>query len=555
MDTLPRALGLVGAIALIALSGIILPRPARERLDASLGALGAPVRLGAEWVRLRVRAPKVVPAEEGLGTEVLAVRECLAWRRAALLSGCGEGEGAASVDCRARRVAVELATRERHASLGPFVGVGSTCGPDHLFGQAMVLGGGSRMGISAPAPVLTGDGQLVGVIESSGPLTSVMVPIGTRGLVLPCDILGREGAQGVVVGPWRRAGQGDTEAVAGAVELQVTGRLASPHLGDVVVSSCSLVSPFPGGVPGGLAVGRISALETTEEGCTRARVRLWCARVPETVYVMTSLSAGVSTPEADPRAELARCRAELRCLTALESDQLPRALRQVQRLGQAAQGREDVARIVFAVQGRTPVSFFDHVDPVSPLRLGLRPGLACLQHGALAGVLCREDRRGDLHLRLLTSRRLAVRVEVVQHNGVRYRGLVAAAEGRLGEERVPDDWHLPGQPRLQVVSLDHGGHRVRVPAEVVTAAGGELLLPPGIPVGRLVTPGDEPHGLPWEVIPYADFSFLDYCAALVPRSTLAGGGAAASAAGPTAAGSGGTIPPPQEAERRRREDG
>jgi hypothetical protein len=236
------------------------------------------------------------------------------------------------------------------------------------------------------------------------------------------------------------------------------------------------------------------------------------------LYAVTGRSAVEgSAIEKDPKAAQARYMAEMRRVSNIEQDLIQGAVRQLLGTLKAGESAGALARVAFALKSRRPESFYQVADAAGPAALGLRPGVACLASGGLVGIMVREN--DLLRLRLLTSSEIAVRVEVVQPNGVRYRGLLAAADGAQALEPVPEGWALPGHPRLQLVSLENEGLPLLLPADVITAAGGVLALPPGIPVGRLVAAREDLFTPGWQVQPYVDFGALTYCTALVPTVT------------------------------------
>jgi len=275
-----------------------------------------------------------------------------------------------------------------------------------------------------------------------------------------------------------------------------------------------------GQLPGGIPVGWVDGIESTEEEYCRARVRVVPPGPSRVLYAMSTQPAtDGQAAEPDPAAAQARYQAELRRVMTFERELIPGAIRHLVGLRRPGEQADALARIVFAIRSRARDTFYRAVDPAGPDALGLRPGIPCLSNGSLAGVVVSEN--DSLRVRLLTSPDLAICVQVIQPGGVRYRGLLAAADGPQAEEAVPDGWALPGQPRLQLVKLENDGLPVRFPADVVTASGGAVALPPGIPVGSLVGGPDDPFAPAWHVVPYADLGALTYCTALIPTATHA----------------------------------
>lgn len=518
MGALREYLGVLLAVCMIALPGLLLPRAARTALDRGLReTLVMPAQVLTSWALVRLSDVAAGRRAAPGGSDPEIHRQFLE-RKWETVRPRREGGGPTATPV--YRYAYDLALRDRYAPLNRFCRAPVLCRRAELLREGLRLGCGRRHHVFRGAPVFNSEGYLVGLVDDVMPLTSTLSRLGAAQVRLYCDVSGRDGVQGVLVGDWRRRTPTGPAERVGTVELQISSRGTSVSVGDAVVTSSFAATDHQALLPGGIPVGWVDGIETTEEGYVRARVKVSLPGSSRTLYVATGqvVAAGVEA-ECAAGAAQARYRAELRRVWTVERDLIPGARRQL--LGVLAAGRQadSMARIAFAIRSRHPQTYYHIAEPAGAAALGLRPGIACLFNGALAGVMVRED--DTLRVRLLTSPELAVRVEVIQPNGVRYRGLLAAADGPLAAEPVPDGWALPGQPRLQLVSLENDGLPVQLPASVVTAAGGAVALPPGIPVGTLVNARDDAFAPAWQVQPYADLGALTYCVALVPTVTLA----------------------------------
>jgi hypothetical protein len=520
MRTLREYLGVLLAVCLVAVPALLLPRLARTGLERLLReTLVTPAQVLTSWVLLRTWAAGIgVETAHSDTADPEAQLEALRrkWQSQVPLP---PGHGLRSTSL--YRAAFELAFRERYAPLRQFVPAPILSRRDESFREALRLGCGRRRQVSTGAAVFSPEGYLVGLVDDAMLITSTLSCLGADHLRIHCDVLGRDGVQGILAGPWRQRLPGGLDAQANCLELQVISRGTSVSPGDGVVTSSFAGSRSQMLVPGGIPVGSVDAVEPTEEGYVRARVRLPAAEPRRVLYVESNQAVVDGRPaETDPAAAQARCLADLRRLTAFQRDQVPGAIVQLTGIrtwaGAQANG---MAQVAFAIRYRAAETFYETAEPAGPDAVGLRPGLACLAHGGLAGVTVAEG--NALRVRLLTSPAMPVNVEVLQPNGVRYRGLLAAADGRQAREAVPEGWYLPGQPRLQLVTLDNDGLPLQLPAQVVTAAGGAVALPPGIPVGELVGAQDDPLLPPWLMRPSVDFGALTYCVALVPTVTHA----------------------------------
>lgn len=529
MGALREYLGILLGVCLVVVPGLLLPRPLRSGLERVLReGLVMPGQTITSCVLLQARRLGGRDDRATVGAGEAAAHEAALQSRWQTVLPLPPGNGLRGTP--RYRAAVELAMRERYEPLRRFVRAPVLSERDGQFSEGMRLGCGRGDGVEAGAPAVTAEGYLVGVVDEATRHTCRLSRLGSPGVRVYCDVWGSDEAQGILAGLWRgRPAAGGVPGVPG-LELQIIGRGISVKAGDAVVTSS-----FAGGagrqLPGGIPVGWVDGVETTEEGYTRARVRVHSPGSGEgSVYVMTvhpvtGTGPGVEAPDATQ----ARCRAELRRVLTYERDLIPAVLRELAGGGpEAGADGQGMARIVFGIRQRDAASFYDWAEPAGWAALGLRPGLACLSNRALIGVTAQE---GDaLRVRLLTAPAMPVSVEVVQANGVRYRGLLAAAEGANSREPVPDGWSLPGQPRLQIVSLENEGLPVLLPAQVVTAAGGVVPVPPGIPVGELVGDQGDPFAPCWQVRPYANFGCLAFCTALVPTAAHAVSPSAGSAA-------------------------
>jgi len=518
MEALREYLGVLLAVCLIALPGLLLPRSARQALDRCLReALVMPAQVLTSWALLQVdeAASRRKAVADTADPEVHRQFLERKWQMVRPRS-----DGVGSTGTPLYRYAYDLATRDHFVTLNQFCRAPVQCRRAELFREGLRLGCGRRDKVQPGAPVFNAEGYLVGLVDEVMPLTATMSRLGADHLHLHCDVLGRDGVQGVLAGPWRRRTPTGPAERVGALELQITSRGSSVNVGDSVVTSSFAATGNQTLLPGGIPVGWIDAVETTEEGYVCARVKVSLPGQSRVLYVATG--RGVSDgglPERDRSAAQARMMAELRRAVTVERDLVPGALRQLQGVLKAGQQADSMARIVFAIKARHPETYYQVAEPAGPAALGLRAGVPCLYNGALAGVMVRESE--TLHVRLLTSPEMAIRVEVIQPNGTRYRGLLAAADGPEAVEPVPEGWVLPGQPRLQLVSLENDGLPVQLPANVVTASGGAVSLPAGIPVGILVASREDAFAPAWLVQPYADLGALTYCVALVPTVTSA----------------------------------
>jgi cell shape-determining protein MreC len=516
MGALREYLGVLLAVCLVALPGLLLPRAARAALDRTCReALIMPTQVLTSWVL--ARAWDIHAGRQPAGTSADAdVYRQFVERRWQAVRPLPEGHGFRGT--RIYRAAHDLALRERYVALRQFARGPVLWQRAEPFREGVRLACGSRQGVTPGAPVFTATGCLAGLVDATMPLTCTMSHLGADHIRLFCDVLGRDGVQGILVGEWKQRRPAGPDARAGRLELQIASRGIAVSVGDAVVTSSAAATAAQGLLPGGIHVGWIDAVETTEEGYVRARVKVPLSSDSRVLYAVTRLavSEGIAV-ERDPQAAQARYMAELRRVQNIEQDLIQGAVRQLMGIMRVGSPTGALARVAFAIKSRQPDSFYQVADPAGAAALGLRPGVACLANGGLAGVLVREN--DALRLRLLTSTEMAVRVDVVQPNGRRYRGLLAAADGPQALEPVPEGWVLPGHPRLQLVSLENEGLPVLLPADVVTAAGGVLALPPGIPVGTLVAARDDPFTPGWQVQPYVDFGALTYCTALVPTVT------------------------------------
>lgn len=521
MGALREYIGVLAGICLIAVPGLLLPQRLRLGFDRGLReALVMPGQVVTSWVLLRWAAPRAVPAAAEQPDP--AVHQQLLDRRWQALLPRREGPGVVGASLYPH--AYDLALRDRFVFLNRFCRAPVLSRRVDLFRDGLRLGCGRRDAVVSGAPVFNAEGYLVGLLDEVMPLTSTMRALGSGPLALYCDIPGRDGMQGVLVGAWRRRSPGGPATLAGSLELQISSRGIAVTVGDAVVTSSFAASGQQALVPGGIPVGWVDAVETTEEGYVRARVKVPPTAGRRRLYVATRRQAPSygAAPESDPDAAQARVMAELRRLLAVEKDLLPGAQRQL--AGVLAAGRQGgrqadaMARVAFAIRHRDLATYYDHAEPAGAASLGLRAGLACLCQGALAGVIVREEDR--LRLRLLTSPEMALRVDVLQPDGRRFRGLLARADGPQAFEPVPEGWALSGQPRLQVLGLDNAGLPVQLPAAVVTAAGGAIALPEGLPIGTLIGARDDVFAPAWEVQPRVDFGALTYGEALVPTVTL-----------------------------------
>ncbi len=522
MGALREYLGVLLGICLIAVPGLLLPQRLRLGLDRGLReVLVMPGQVVTSWVLLRWAAPR--PVAPPAGEPDAAAHQQLLDRRWQAMLPRRDSRGAAATPL--YQHAWDLALRDRFVFLNRFCRAPVLSRRVDLFRDGLRLGCGRRDQVAGGAPVFNAEGYLVGLVDEVMPLTSTMRALGSGPLALYCDIPGRDGLQGVLVGAWRRRSAGGPAALPGSLELQISSRGIAVTVGDAVVTSSVAATGQQALVPGGIPIGWVDAVETTEEGYVRARVKVPATAGRRQLYVATrwpSPSGPSVTLERAPDAAKARVMAELRRVLTVERDLFPGAQRQL--AGVLAAGRQGgrqadaMARVAFAIRHRDLPTYYDHAEPAGAASLGLRAGLACLCQGALAGVVVREDER--LRLRLLTSPELAIRVEVLQPDGRRFRGLLARADGPQAIEPVPEGWALPGQPRLQVLGLDNAGLPVQLPAAVVTAAGGAIALPEGIPIGTLIGARDDVFAPAWEVQPRVDFGALTYGEALVPTVTL-----------------------------------
>lgn len=516
MGALREYMGVLLAVCLIALPGLLLPRSAKDGLDRFCrDVLVMPTQVLTSWGLVQawdLRAGRLAggpPADADSHRQLLERR----WQLARPLP---QGHGFRSSPI--YRAAFSLALHDRYVALKQLARAPVLWQRAEPFREGVRLACGSRQGVLPGAPVFTPAGCLAGVVDTTTSLTCTMSRLGADHVRLSCDVLGRDGVQGILVGDWKQRRPAGPDARAGALELQIASRGTSVSVGDAVVTSSSAATAGQGLLPGGIHVGWVDAVELTEEGYVRARVKVQLPGDNRVLYAVTgrSVVAG-SAAEADPMAAQARYMAELRRVTNIERDLIQGAVHQLMGILKVVETGGALAHVAFAVKCRRPDTFYQGADVAGAAALGLRPGVACLATGGLAGVMVRE--KDQLRLRLLTSTEMAVQVEVVQANGVRYRGVLAAAGGSQALEPVPDGWALPGEPRLQVVNLGNQGLPVILPAQVVTAAGGVLPLPPGIPVGTLIAAGDDPFTPSWRVQPYVDFAALTYCTALLPTVT------------------------------------
>jgi hypothetical protein len=516
MAALREYMGVLLAVCLIAIPGLLLPRVARAGLDRACRETSImPAQVLTSWGLTWACDLRAGEEAGGAAADADIYRQLLErrWQMVRPLVG-GQGFRGSPL----YRAAYDLALRDRYTSLRQFTRALVLWQRAEPFREGVRLACGSRDGVQPGAPVFTAAGCLAGLVDTTMPLTCTMSRLGADHIRLFCDVLGRDGVQGILVGDWKQRSPAGPDARAGRLELQIASRGTSVSIGDAVITSSSAVTDGQRLLPGGIHIGWIDAVETTEEGYVRARVKVQLPDDNRVLYVVTARPAAEgSAVEKDRKAAQARYMAELRRVTNIEQDLIQGAVRQLLGIAKAGEPAGALARVAFALKGRLVETFYQVADVAGPAALGLRPGVACLANGGLAGILVRENE--VVRLRLLTSLEMAIRVEVVQPNGVRYRGLLAAAGGSQALEPVPEGWVLPGHPRLQLISLENVGLPVLLPAHVVTAAGGVLALPPGIPVGTLVAPGDDPFTPGWKVQPYVDFGALTYCTALVPTVT------------------------------------
>lgn len=519
MRPLREYLGVLLAVCLVAVPGLLLPVGARVGLERVLReALVTPTQVITSWALLHLwwgtagHAAKADPAEPDAHAGALRLR----WQRVLPETPSRGGLRATPM----YRAAFDLAFRDRYAPLPRLVAAPVLSARDELFREPIRLGCGRMQGVLPGAGVFTAQGYLVGVVDDVTRLTCTLSRLGADHVRVHCDILGRDGVQGILAGPWRQRPSSAGSARAKCLELQIVSRGTSVKVDDTVVTSSFAGTTVQGQLPGGIPIGWVDGVEATEEGYYRARVRVVPSGPSRVLYAMSSRSAPDDpAAEPDPAAAQARYQAELRRVVTFERDLIPGAIRHLVGVWRAGEEANTMARIAFAIRSRARDTFYRAAEPAGPEALGLRAGVPCLSNGSLAGVVVSENE--CLRVRLLTSPDLAIRVEVIQPDGVRYPGLLAAADGPLAEEAVPDGWSLPGQPRLQLVKLENDGLPVQLPADVITASGGAVALPPGIPVGRLVSGPDDPFSPAWRVVPYADFGALTYCIALIPTATHA----------------------------------
>jgi hypothetical protein len=518
MGALREYMGVLLAVCMIALPGLLLPQAARTGLDrVCREVLIMPTQVLTSWGLAWAWDLRAGRAAAGASPDAAIHRQFLE-RRWQTVRPLPEGQGFRGTEV--YRAAYELALRDRYTPLKQFVPGPVLWQRAEPFREGVRLACGSRHGVQPGAPVFTASGCLVGLVDTAMPLTCTMSRLGADHVQLFCDVLGRDGVQGVLVGDWKQRSPAGPDARAGALELQITSRGTAVTIGDTVVTSSTAATAAQGLLPGGILVGWVDAFEASEEGYIRARVKVQLPGQSRLLYAVTNraVTAGIAA-EADALAEQVRYMAELRRVTNIDQDLIQGAVRQIVGILKMAEPDGALAHVACAIKRRLADSFYESADLAGPAALGLRPGVACLANGSLAGVVVRE--RDQLRLRLLTSPEMAVQVEVVQTNGVRYQGVLAPADGAQAREPVPEDWALPGQPRLQVMNLNNEGLPVLLPAQVVTAAGGVLPLPPGIPVGTLVAAGDDPFTPAWLVQPFVDFGAITYCTALLPTVTAA----------------------------------
>lgn len=523
MSPMPnRGLALIVPVSLIVLALAVFPPALRVAAMRALTGLAVPGRTVSDWFMLRSAAYSQNLNRAATIAEARDLRSRYEARHRTLLYGqpC---EGVWGDYERLYRIGADIALRGRYVPLNRLVPAPVLGHPASPYTLDIRIGCGRQDGIRADAPVFDGEGHLVGVTTAVSLLTSAMLPLSAPNVRVYCDVLGPQMLQGVLAGPWPEAGESAGARDADAATLQMTSRGIRPALGAQVFTAACNGAAEGDGLPAALPVGRISEVQMSADGFVRARVELCGVRVPGTVFV-----PGTDPPEttiedhASPEAVRARYRAELWRLLLFRRLHIPVAFRECQRVHDEWYTGSGTASVVFAVGRRLPTAdaFYSWVLPSSPDSLSLPDGAVCLQGDSLIGVITR-DVEDVPRCHLLTSAQLSLAVDVIQPDNVSYRGILAKAVGPDSGRPVPEDWVLPAQPRLQLVSLENAGRPIVLPAKVVTASGGGFDLPPGIPVGRLISDRDDDRSVPWEVVPFADLSVLNICSALVPDSAVA----------------------------------
>ena len=272
MGALREYLGALLAICLVATLALLLPGSARANLDrVCREGLIMPAQVLTSWFLRQAwefrsrREVAAAPADPALHAQFLERR----WEAIRPLPG---GRGLRSLPL--YRVAFDLALREHFEPLHQFRRAPVLCRRAELFREGIRLGCGRREHILPGAPVFNPEGYLVGLVDSVTPLTSIMNRLGADHVVLYCDVLGRDGVQGLLVGDWQQRSPRGPEARAGALELQISCRGTAVSNGDLVVTSSFGATPVQWQLPGGIPVGWVDGVEPTEEGFVRARVRV-----------------------------------------------------------------------------------------------------------------------------------------------------------------------------------------------------------------------------------------------------------------------------------------